>query len=86
MFWRQLREKYLHSGLVWSVSRHILSDYGDLLCKSPYSAQMRENSHKKKNKNSKHGHFPHSGQDLWFISLSIPLKALHLSYVFHDAI
>ena len=52
MFWRQLREKYLHLGLVWSMSRHILSDYGDLLCKSPYSAQMQEKSHQKKTPNT----------------------------------
>ena len=42
MFLRQLREKCLHLGLVWSVLRHILSEYGNLLCKSPYSVQMRE--------------------------------------------
>ena len=33
MFWRQLREKCLHSGLVWPVLLHILREYGDLLYK-----------------------------------------------------
>ena len=48
-FWRQLREKYSHSGLVWPALRHFLSEYGDVPFKSPYSAQMREkNSHQKK--------------------------------------
>ena len=42
MFGRQLREKCSHSGLIWLVVHHILSEYGDLLCKSPYSVQMRE--------------------------------------------
>ena len=42
MFWHQLREKYSHSGLVWPALHHILSEYGDLLCKSPYSVQTRE--------------------------------------------
>ena len=31
MFWRQLRETCSHSGLVWPVLHHILSEYGDLL-------------------------------------------------------
>ena len=42
MFRRQLREEYSHWGLVWPALRHTLSQYGDLLCKSPYSVQMRE--------------------------------------------
>ena len=48
MFLRQLRENCFHSGLVWSVLRHILSEYGNLLCKSPYSVQMREKIRTKK--------------------------------------
>ena len=41
MFWRQLCEKYLHSGLVWPALRHILSEYGYLLCKSPYTEKCQ---------------------------------------------
>ena len=41
MFGRQLREKCLYSELAWPVLRHILSEYGNLLCKSLYSVQMR---------------------------------------------
>ena len=42
MFWRQVRKKCLQSGLLWPVLRHILREYGDLLCKSPYLVQMQE--------------------------------------------
>ena len=54
MFWRQLREKCLYSELAWPVLRHILSEYGNLFCKSSYSVQMRElkNSHQKKTPNT----------------------------------
>ena len=48
MFWRQLPEKYSHSGLVWSALRHFLSEYGDLLCKSAYSVQMLEKIYTRK--------------------------------------
>ena len=43
MFLRQPRKMRLHSELVWPILPHILSEYGDLLCNSPYSVQMREN-------------------------------------------
>ena len=33
----------------WSVFSHIRTEYGDLLCKSPYSVLMRENTDQKKN-------------------------------------
>ena len=62
MFWRQLREKYSHSGLVSLKLRHILSEYRDLLCKSPYSVQMREKFAPEES--SEHRHFLHSGQVL----------------------
>ena len=42
MFRRQLREKYLRLGLVCPTLCHIPSEYGDLLCKAPYSVQMCE--------------------------------------------
>ena len=48
MFWRQLREKCLHSGLVWPVLRHIMSQYGNLFCMSPYSVQMWEKNRTRK--------------------------------------
>ena len=34
--------KSVRSGLILPALRHILSEYGDLLCKSPYSVQMQE--------------------------------------------
>ena len=63
------------SGLVWPVLRHILSKYGDLLCKSPYSVRMLEKIRARKN--SEHGHFPQSCQFLRFISLNLFL-CLHI--------
>ena len=38
----------------FNIFSHILTEYGDLLCKSPYSVRMRENADQK---NSKYGHF-----------------------------
>ena len=39
-------------GLVWPLLRHIQSGYGDLLCKSLYSVQMREKIRTIKNPNT----------------------------------
>ena len=41
----------------WSAFSHIWTEYGDLLCKSPYSVQMEENAGQK---NSEYGQFPRS--------------------------
>ena len=41
----------------WSVFSHIWTEYGDLRRKSPYSAQIRENTDQK---NSVFGHFSSS--------------------------
>ena len=38
-----LRKTCLYSEFFWSAFSRIWSEYGDLLCKSPYSVQMREN-------------------------------------------
>ena len=48
MFKRQLHEKYLHLGLVCPTLCHIPSEYGDLLCKAPYSVQMCERNYTRK--------------------------------------
>ena len=46
-----LREKCLYLEFFWSVFFRIRTKYGDLLCKSPYSAQMKQNMNHKKSKN-----------------------------------
>ena len=75
MFWCPLREICLHSRLVWALLLHILSEYADLLCNSPYPFQMRERI--RTSKSCEHGHFPHRDQVLWFISLNL-FFCLHL--------
>ena len=37
-----LPEKCPYSELFWSVFSRIRTEYGDLLCKPPYSVQMQE--------------------------------------------
>ena len=49
MFCGPLREKCPYEGLVWSVFLHILREYGDIICKSPYSVQMWEKVQARKN-------------------------------------
>ena len=53
-----LRKKCPYSDDFWSVFIRITTGYGDLLCKSPYSIQIRENMDQK---NSEYGHFVRSG-------------------------
>ena len=38
-----LSKKYPYSEIFWSAFFFIRNEYGDLLCKSPYSVRMREN-------------------------------------------
>ena len=54
----------------WSVFSRIRTENKDLLCKSPYSVQIRENMDQK---NSKHGHFLHSEIRVSLTTNSIPL-------------
>ena len=69
MVWRQLREKYSHSGVVWPALHHIPSEYWDLLCESKCGKKFAPE------KRSEHGHFPHSSSSnsRSFVSL-IPEK------------
>ena len=69
MFRHRLCERCLYLELVWPLLCHILSEYGSLLCKSLHSVRIWENFHTIKN--SERGHFSHSGQVLWFISLNL---------------
>ena len=52
-----MREKCPNTEFFWSVFSRIWTEYGDLLLKSPYSAQMWENTYQKK---LHIGHFSHS--------------------------
>ena len=52
-----LREKCSYPEFFWSAFLRIPTEYGDLLCKSLYSVQMRENVDQK---NSEYGHFSRS--------------------------
>ena len=52
-----LREKRLYLEFFWSLYSRIWNKYGNLLRKSSYSVQMRENADKK---NSKYRYFPRS--------------------------
>ena len=49
-----LHEMCPYSEFLWSVFFLIRTEFGDLLCKSPYSVRMRENTDQK---NSKYRHF-----------------------------
>ena len=44
---RALRKKCPFLELFWSVFSRILAEYGEALCLSPYSVQMRENTDQK---------------------------------------
>ena len=61
-----LREKCLYSEFFWSLFSHIQTEYGEILCISSSSVQIRENTGQK---NSEHGHFSRSGSHLLKISL-----------------
>ena len=57
----RLRKKCQYSEFFWSVFFHIPTEDGDLLRKSPYSVQMREN---KDQNNSEYGHLLHGVKQL----------------------
>ena len=59
-------------GVFWSAFYYIWTDYGDLICKSPYSVQVRENMDQK---NSVFGHFSRSG--------NVPVIWLHYAVVYN---
>ena len=52
--WLLLRKKCPHSELFWSAFFGIRTEYGGILCISPYSVRVRENSDQN---NSEYGHF-----------------------------
>ena len=43
LYAKQYRKRCFYPEIFWSVFFRIWPDYGVLLCKSPYSVQMREN-------------------------------------------
>ena len=49
-----LREKCLYSEFFWLLFSRIRTEYGEILCISPCSVQMRENTDQK---NSEYGNF-----------------------------
>ena len=55
---KTLREKFPYLEFIWSVISRIRTEYGEILRKSLYSIQMRENTGQK---NSKYGHFLRGG-------------------------
>ena len=57
-----VREKCPYLEFFWSVFSHIWSNYGEILCISPYSVRMRENIEQK---NSEYVHFSHS--TIWLV-------------------
>ena len=61
------------------ISR-IRTEYGNLLCNSPYSVRMRENADQR---NSKYGHFSHSVflSEEWICKSPIYRRALPLAYL-----
>ena len=66
-----LREKCPYSEFFWSVFSCIRTEYGEILCISPHSIQMRENADQK---NSKYRHFSYS------TNLFISTKGSYESY------
>ena len=52
-----LLEKRQYSELFWSVFSCIQTEYGEILCISPYLVQIQENADQN---NSEYGHFLHS--------------------------
>ena len=51
-----LREKCPYLELFWSTFSCVRTEYGEILCISPYSVQMLENTDQN---NSEYGHFLH---------------------------
>ena len=49
-----LRKNWLYSEFFWPAFSRIRTEYGDLLCQSPYSVRKQGNAGKK---NSKYEHF-----------------------------
>ena len=56
--WSTLCEKCPYSKLFWSAFSCIQTEYGEILCISPYSVRMREN---RDQNNSEYKHFLRSG-------------------------
>ena len=66
-----LREKCPYSELFWSAFSRIWTEYGEILCISPYLAQMWENVDQN---NSKYGHFLCSVRFQYFEMIPIKLS------------
>ena len=59
-----LRKNCLYSEFFWPAFSRIRTEYGDLLCKSPYSVRMQETVGKK---NSKYKHFLRTDTQCFFL-------------------
>ena len=55
-----LLEKFPYSELFWSTFSRIRTEYGEILCISPYLVRMRENTDQN---NSEYGHFLRSANE-----------------------
>ena len=64
-----LRKKCSYSELFWSVFSHTRTECGEILCISPYSVRMLENTYQN---NSEYGHFLHSGLLTFVVLLEPP--------------
>ena len=67
-------EKYSYSEIFWSVFSHIRTEFEDLLCKSPYSVGMLENT------NQKNWNFSRSALPLSWKPLGSTKMVLKVSY------
>ena len=75
IWWRQFIIKSItcpYSESFWSIFSRIRTEYGEILCISPYSVRMQENTDQK---NSEYGHFSRSDNclilsiiDVWQVS------------------
>ena len=62
----RLREKCPYLELFWPVFSRIWTEYGEILCISPYSVRMRENTDQN---NSQYGHFLRSADHCEIINI-----------------
>ena len=72
-----LIEKCPYSGIYWSVFSRIQTDYGKVLCISPYSVRMRENTDQNK---SKYGHFKRSVDSSKLVHLNAKNKTSFIHF------
>ena len=72
-----LRKKCPYSELFWSAFSIIRTEYGEILCISPYSVRLRENAEQI---NSKYGHFLRSGSHITFSVNTFSCASSYLKY------